>query len=116
MSKQSYPILLAGVSLMGVAFASSAMARDAVPVSEPLVLYADDSPSLARDNAPVRMAAAQRGNMGGGFIEFLFNGDQQPQRYERAQPYYYQQQQPQQQELLMQQPRQDAMAPAQQGI
>ena len=111
MSKQSFPILLAGVSVLSIALASSAKARDLAPISEPQILYATDSPALGRE-APVQLAAA-RGNMGGGFIEYLFNGgDQQPQRYQQQQQYYY----PQQDERLLQQPRYDAMAPAQQGI
>ena len=114
MSKQSYAILLAGVSVLSIAFTSSAMARDLAPAPEPQVLYATDSPALARDYAPVRMAAAQRGNMGGGFIEFLFNGDQQPQRYEQPQQYY--QQQPMQVMPQQGMPQEEAMAPARQGM
>ena len=37
--------------------------------------------------APVRMASAERSNMGGGFIEFLFGDAPQGNRYQRDQAY-----------------------------
>ena len=121
MSKKSFPILLAGVSVLSIAFASSATARDLAhtyqpEVSEPQVLYATDSPSLGRESAPVQLAAARGGQMGGGFIEFLFNGDQQPQRYQQPQIYYPQQPMQVMPDERLMQPRYDAMAPAQQGV
>jgi lipoprotein-anchoring transpeptidase ErfK/SrfK len=79
-----YLALLAGVSFLGSG--NQAMANEAAPVSEPAVIYADQS--AQRPAAPMRMASAERSNMGGGFIEFLFgdapyHGD----RY-RQQPSY----------------------------
>ena len=71
--------LLASVSCL--CFASEALAIDASPIAEPSVIY-------GREPAPVRMASAERANMGGGFIEFLF-GEGAPQggRYQQ-QPEY----------------------------
>ncbi|HYI28833.1 MAG TPA: L,D-transpeptidase [Bradyrhizobium sp.] len=58
--------LLAGASLL--AGVNPAAANEAGLFTEPTVIYAE--PRLA---APVRMASAERSNMGGGFIEFLFS-------------------------------------------
>jgi lipoprotein-anchoring transpeptidase ErfK/SrfK len=66
--------LLAGASLL-VADPDWALAIDAAPLAEPTVIYAGQS-------APVRTAYAERSNMGGGFIEFLFGGGQ-PQGYQQ---------------------------------
>jgi lipoprotein-anchoring transpeptidase ErfK/SrfK len=60
--------LLASASCL--CFASEAAAIDASPIAEPTVIY-------GREPAPVRIASAERANMGGGFIEFLF-GDMPP--------------------------------------
>jgi lipoprotein-anchoring transpeptidase ErfK/SrfK len=46
----------------------------AAPFTEPMVIYAD--PSMPGP-APLRVAAAERSNLGGGFIEFLFSDGQQ---------------------------------------
>jgi lipoprotein-anchoring transpeptidase ErfK/SrfK len=63
--------LLAGACLVHPAFA------------EPLLLDAANAePAAAR---PVRVAN-QRGNLGGGFIEFLFGGGAEPQYAPRAEP------------------------------
>jgi len=70
--------LLASASCL--CFASGANAIDASPVADPTVIY-------ARQPAPVRMAAAERSNMGGGFIEFLFGDAPQGNRYQRDQAY-----------------------------
>jgi lipoprotein-anchoring transpeptidase ErfK/SrfK len=57
-------------------------------VSEPVVIRADQS--AQPPVAPVRTASAERSNMGGGFIEFLFgDGQNQGDRY-RQQPAYQQ--------------------------
>jgi lipoprotein-anchoring transpeptidase ErfK/SrfK len=77
--------LLAGASCLGAGLHQAA-ALEAVPLSEPNVIYADQS--VQRPLAPVRTAYAERSNMGGGFIEFLF-GDGQGERY-RQQPAYQQ--------------------------
>ena len=62
-------------------------AIEAGAVAEPSVIYADQ----AAPPAPVRVAYAERSNMGGGFIEFLFgDGADQGERYQQ-QPVYQQQ-------------------------
>ncbi len=63
-----------------------AAAFDGAGPSEPTVLYAPQTPP-----APVRVAYNGRSNMGGGFIEFLFGGDQQGQGSYQQQPVYQQQ-------------------------
>ena len=72
--------LLASASFL--CFAGEAAAIDASSWSEPTVIY-------ARQPAPppVRVASAQRSNMGGGFIEFLFGDAPQGGRYQREQVY-----------------------------
>jgi lipoprotein-anchoring transpeptidase ErfK/SrfK len=60
-----------------------ARAIDAAPPREPTVIYA------AQPAPPMRTASAERGNMGGGFIEFLFGDGQGPRT---QQPPVYQQQ------------------------
>ena len=77
--------LLAGVSCLG--FSDSALAIDASPLAEPTVIYANQP----AQPAPVRIAYAERSQMGGGFIEFLFgDGPVQGGRYQQ-QPVYQQQ-------------------------
>jgi lipoprotein-anchoring transpeptidase ErfK/SrfK len=84
MSNRIYLALLAGASFLGSTY--QAMANEAEFVSEPVVIYAD--PPAQRPAAPVRTASAERSNMGGGFIEFLFgDGPNQGDRY-RQQPSY----------------------------
>jgi len=79
--------LLAGASTLGAGL-HQAKAIEVAAIPEPAVIYADQPAQR-----PVRMAYAERPNMGGGFIEFLF-GDRQNQgeRYQQ-QPAYQQQQQ-----------------------
>ncbi len=72
--------LLASASCL--CFANGASAIDASPVAAPTVIY-------AREPAPVRMAAAERSNMGGGFIEFLFGDAPQGGRYQTQPDYGY---------------------------
>jgi len=67
--------LLASASCLGAGL-HQASAIEAAPLSEPTVIYADQSPQ--RPVAPMRTAYAERSNMGGGFIEFLF-GEGPPQ-------------------------------------
>ncbi|MDP2330477.1 MAG: L,D-transpeptidase [Reyranella sp.] len=76
--------LLAGASFL--AGINQAAAIEAGP-TELSVIYAEQPEP--RSAAPVRMASAERANMGGGFIEFLF-GDGPPQggRYPQQQPGY----------------------------
>jgi len=79
-----YLALLAGASFLGSPH--QAAANEAAFVSEPTVIYADQS--AQRPVAPMRMASAQRSNLGGGFIEFLFgHGQNQGDRYQQ-QPSY----------------------------
>src|SRR2546421_8402418 len=72
--------LLASVSCL--CFTSEALAIDAS--TEPTVIYAGQP-------APVRTAYAERSQMGGGFIEFLFGDAPQGGRYQQQQPMYQQQ-------------------------
>jgi lipoprotein-anchoring transpeptidase ErfK/SrfK len=70
--------LLASVSCL--CLASEAAAIDASSPAGPTVIY-------GREPAPVRVAAAERSNMGGGFIEFLFGDAPQGGRYQREPAY-----------------------------
>ncbi len=77
--------LLAGASFLGAGLHQAA-AIELTPLSAPSVIYAD--PSVQRPLAPVRTAYAERSNLGGGFIEFLFgDGPTQGERYQQ-QPSY----------------------------
>jgi lipoprotein-anchoring transpeptidase ErfK/SrfK len=76
--------LLAGVSCL--CFADQAAAIDASPFAGPSVIYAREP----AQPAPVRTASADRSQMGGGFIEFLFGDAPQGGRYQQ-QPMYQQQ-------------------------
>jgi lipoprotein-anchoring transpeptidase ErfK/SrfK len=79
--------LLAGASFLGAGLHPAA-AIELVPLSGPNVIYADQP--VQRPAAPVRTAYAERSNMGGGFIEFLFgDGPAQGERYQQ-QPSYEQ--------------------------
>lgn len=79
--------LLAGASCL--AEVHQAAAIEAAPSAEPTVIYADQG--ARRPPSPVRAAYAERSNMGGGFIEFLF-GDGPPQggRYQQQPAYQMQ--------------------------
>ena len=76
--------LLASVSCL--CFADQAAAIDASPTAEPTVIYAREP----AQPAPMRTAYAERSQMGGGFIEFLFGDAPQGGRYQQ-QPAYQQQ-------------------------
>jgi lipoprotein-anchoring transpeptidase ErfK/SrfK len=76
--------LLASASSLGAGI-GQANAIDAAEFAQPSVIYAGPPAQ-----APVRTASAQRSNMGGGFIEFLFGDGPQGQRYQQA-PVYQQQ-------------------------
>jgi lipoprotein-anchoring transpeptidase ErfK/SrfK len=79
--------LLAGASALGAGL-DQARAIEAAPIPGPAVIYADQPAQR-----PVRTAYAERSNMGGGFIEFLFgDGQNQGERYQQ-QPGYQQRQQ-----------------------
>ncbi|MEO6843126.1 MAG: L,D-transpeptidase [Bradyrhizobium sp.] len=78
--------LLAGAASL-VAGTPQAAAIDAA-LPEPNVIYGNQ----AAQPAPVRVASAERSNMGGGFIQFLFGDQQQAQgRGYQQQPVYQQQ-------------------------
>jgi lipoprotein-anchoring transpeptidase ErfK/SrfK len=76
-------LALLGGALLVCVMTDQALAIDAASPREPAVIYA------APPAAPVRTAAAERTNMGGGFIEFLFSDGQSPRP---QQPPVYQQQ------------------------
>jgi lipoprotein-anchoring transpeptidase ErfK/SrfK len=85
MSNRMYLAFLAGASFLAAGL-HQAVANEAAAVPEPSVIYADQP--AQRPVAPMRMASADRSNMGGGFIEFLFGeGQPQDERY-RQQPSY----------------------------
>jgi lipoprotein-anchoring transpeptidase ErfK/SrfK len=91
--KKMYFALLASACSLGFGFPQAA-ANEADFVTAPVVLHADQSTTPA--SAPVRMASADRPNMGGGFIEFLFGdgqgqGDQSQNQLDRQRPLYPQQ-------------------------
>jgi lipoprotein-anchoring transpeptidase ErfK/SrfK len=89
--------ILAGASCLGAGLHQAA-AIEATPPGEPAVIYADQP--VQRPMAPVRTAYAERSNMGGGFIEFLFgDGQAQGERYQQ-QPAYQQQPYEQRRPLL----------------
>jgi lipoprotein-anchoring transpeptidase ErfK/SrfK len=76
--------LLAGASCL-CAGLEPANAVETAALPPPAVIYADQS---TQQPAPVRIASADRANMGGGFIEFLFgDGPGQSERYQQ-QPSY----------------------------
>jgi lipoprotein-anchoring transpeptidase ErfK/SrfK len=107
MFKTMSAALLAGASCL--AGLDQAKAFDATIASEPNVIYADQSP---RRPVPVRTAYAERSNLGGGFIEFLFgDGPGRGERYQQ-QPAYQQQPSYQPQGPLLPQ-QEDANDPAQ---
>jgi lipoprotein-anchoring transpeptidase ErfK/SrfK len=93
MFKKMSLAFLAGASCLGAGLPPAA-AIDAGPSPEPAMIYAGQP---ARP-VPVRTAYAERSNMGGGFIEFLFGeGQNQGGRYQQqpayqAQPSYGSQQ------------------------
>jgi len=82
MFKRFSVALLASASCLGAGL-HQAQAVEAAAVSEPTVIYADQAAQ-----PPARVAYAERSNMGGGFIEFLF-GDRQYQgeRYQQQPDY-----------------------------
>src|SRR5258708_23642823 len=76
---------LAGAPSLSIGLEHAA-AVEAATLPEPNVIYADQSVQ----RPPVRTAYAERSNMGGGFIEFLFgDGPGQGERYQQ-QPAYQQ--------------------------
>ncbi len=113
--KMTLALLTGAASL--VAGTHQAAAIDAT-LAEPHVIYGNQP----AQPAPVRVAAAERSNMGGGFIEFLFGDQQQAQgRGYPQQPVYQQQPSyeprrallPQQGGMYQGDPQQEAADPAQ---
>jgi lipoprotein-anchoring transpeptidase ErfK/SrfK len=79
--------LLAGASCLAAGL-DQAVAVEAEPSAEPTVIYAGQPEQRP---TPVRVASADRSNLGGGFIEFLFgDAGAQGERYQQ-QPAYEQQ-------------------------
>ena len=78
MSRHAFPLAVIGVFVAAPAAANSL--QPSVQVSAPTVYVEQVEPS------PQRYAAAQRRQMGGGFIEFLFNNTGDPPRARRAAP------------------------------
>jgi lipoprotein-anchoring transpeptidase ErfK/SrfK len=74
--KKMYSALLASACLLGLGFPQAA-ANEAQFVTDPVVLQPNSSAPPAAPT-PARTASAERSNLGGGFIEFLF-GDRQGQ-------------------------------------
>jgi lipoprotein-anchoring transpeptidase ErfK/SrfK len=80
---------LASASCVGAGLHQAAAVEAGLP-AEPTVIYANQP--MPRSAAPVQMASADRSNMGGGFIQFLFgDGQAQGERYQQQQPVYQQQ-------------------------
>jgi lipoprotein-anchoring transpeptidase ErfK/SrfK len=86
MSKNISLALIAGAVLLG-AGSDQAAAFDRRLLPDPNVIYADPSQS----DAPMRSAYADRSNMGGGLIEFLFGGGAVSGQPYREPPMYQQQ-------------------------
>jgi lipoprotein-anchoring transpeptidase ErfK/SrfK len=86
MLKTTCLALLAGAALLAAA-PDRAAAIDATNYPEPTVIYAGSPQQIA----PARPAYAERSNMGGGFIEFLFGDRQVPDPRYQPQPIYQQQ-------------------------
>ncbi len=84
MLKPTSLALLSGAALLA-AGSDQAAAIDAANLPEPTVIYAP------QQIAPVRTAYAERSNMGGGFIEFLFGDRQAADPRYQQQPMYQQQ-------------------------
>jgi len=76
--KRMYFALLASACWFNLGF-PQAVANEAEFVTDPVVLHPDRSATPPAP-APVRLASADRPDLGGGFIEFLF-GDRQGQDY-----------------------------------
>jgi lipoprotein-anchoring transpeptidase ErfK/SrfK len=111
-SKDISVALLAGASLLSAGFDQAAAFDGALP--DPNVIYANQ-PQPA---APMRTAYAERSNMGGGFIEFLFGGAASQGQVTQQQPIYQQQPsyEPQRSSPLLSPQEQEASEPAQRPL
>jgi lipoprotein-anchoring transpeptidase ErfK/SrfK len=85
MSRHLTFALLASASFLAIGIDRAAAFDGAA--GEPTVIYANDPQATS-----VRSAYAERANMGGGFIQFLFGDGPQSQRYYQQQEPAYQQQ------------------------
>ncbi|HEY4204786.1 MAG TPA: L,D-transpeptidase [Xanthobacteraceae bacterium] len=76
--------VLAGASSLALGLSTAAAVEVVIPIAPRAVAHADQSRP-----APTRVAYAERSNMGGGFIEFLFSGEEPrpQQRYPVQQTY-----------------------------
>jgi lipoprotein-anchoring transpeptidase ErfK/SrfK len=108
MFKRMSLALLAGASCLSLGLPRAA-AVEAAPTAEPTVIYAGQPAQPTA--APVRTASADRSNMGGGFIQFLF-GDEpnQGERYQQQPAYQSQRPLPPQGEPQQGYPQQDAVS------
>ncbi len=82
--KRMYLALLAGACSLSLGFPHAA-ANEAEFVTDPVVIHPDQS-ATPPSPAPVHLASADRPDLGGGFIEFLF-GDRPGQDYQQGQAY-----------------------------
>jgi lipoprotein-anchoring transpeptidase ErfK/SrfK len=71
MFKKFSLVVLVGASSLAFGVSTAAAVEVVIPVAPRAVVHADQSRP-----APTRVAYAQRPNMGGGFIEFLFSGEE----------------------------------------
>src|SRR5271170_4870373 len=109
MSRKISLALLAGASCL---FAAPSPAAAFEATAEPTVVYADQP--APPQPAPARPLYAERSNMGGGFIQFLFGeGQNQGERYQQ-QPSYQQQSSYQYRGPLLPQSQSQHMQPQQQ--
>jgi lipoprotein-anchoring transpeptidase ErfK/SrfK len=76
---------LAGTCCLGAGLHHALANEAAAPFAEPTVIYADQP---AQNSARLRTAYAERPNLGGGFIEFLFGDGQQQAARLQQQPSY----------------------------
>jgi lipoprotein-anchoring transpeptidase ErfK/SrfK len=92
MFKRMSLALLASASCLSVGLPRAAAVEAAASSAEPTVIYAGQPEQ--RVAAPMRMASADRSDMGGGFIQFLFGDGPNPnyQQQPGNQPPVYQQQ------------------------
>jgi len=88
MFRKTTAVLLTSASCLAAGY-HPAVAYESTPLQEPTVIYAAPPPAAP---APIRTAYAERSNLGGGFIEFLFSDGAPPpaSRYERRAPTYQQ--------------------------
>ncbi len=96
--------LVAGASLIGVSNFPAFAFEDQAKAPEPRVIYAPQPP------VPIRVAYQDRSTMGGGFIEFLFNGGQS------SDPRYQSQEPPRARRELPPMDPQEAMRPQEESI